>query len=148
MTASTRDARRPPLHRIALAALGAPLAVVPLILVFTVAVVLPFGEPGDFHNALMLYMVFALLIAYPATLIAGVPLYFLLLGLGRHGYLEFFATGAALAAIIWFALLGVPTGAGLFEALFAVMLVLCGAVVAVAFRAIAGVGPRDGVALR
>lgn len=145
MTASTASAR---LHRIALAALGAPLAIVPLIFVFTITVVLPFEEPAGFVDALTLYTVFGLLIAYPATLIVGVPLYFLLLRIGRHGYREFFAVGAALATIICFALLGVPSGAGIFEGLFAVMLVLCGAAVAVAFRAIAGVGSRDGVALR
>ena len=83
----------------------------------------------------------SLSIAYPVTAAVGLPSYFLLLWLERSSYLAFAITGALIALLYGgFSSDLSPQFADYLLAV--ILLVSCGALVAIVFRAIAGAPER------
>ena len=78
-----------------------------------------------------------LLIAYPATLILGLPAYFLLLHFQTKSYLVHAVVGTVAALVIGLLLFELPLK--LLDQVAAFIIAVCGAAVATTLRAIAGI---------
>ena len=129
--------------RIALAALLSPLASIPVVGAFVIVdafwAVSGTADVGSALDVFFLYAAFGLLIAYPVTLIFGVPAYLVLLRREAVSYPIFAGVGALAALCIAFFMFQYPLH--LADLIFGTFFVGCGASVAALFRGIAGLPP-------
>ncbi|NNF66406.1 MAG: hypothetical protein HKM98_02750 [Gammaproteobacteria bacterium] len=126
--------------RIVLAVFIAPFAILPLIVVF--AMLTDFESIGNaaYWEWLQMFAAFGLVIAFPSTLVVGLPAYFLMLHFGKASFALFGAAGAVISTagvLLFFEPLRDANNAG-----FVVLIIASGAAVAVAFRGIAGAPGR------
>ena len=130
--------------RMVSAVLLSPLAVVPVCAFVMLMEGLVTGESGTgFGSALFLLSYFALVVAYPAIVLVGLPAHFVMSSLGVTSYLSYVLTGATLSVLVGIAVLGilfddstVTSSARILR--FGLLLTLCGAAVSAVFRKVSG----------
>lgn len=131
--------------RIVLATIVAPLAVIPVMaLVLLVSALMSEGSAPDFGMWVGITSFIALTAAYPAVVIIGLPVYFLLLRVSLTSYVAHVIVGALLSVLVGFPVLRILVGDSMFStdrqvAAYALIFAACGAAISSTFRGIAGV---------
>lgn len=123
--------------RIVLAVFFAPFAILPPIVAFALLTDTESIGSSAYWEWLQLFAAFGLIIAFPTTVILGLPTYFLMLRFRNDSYTKFGVVGALISAsgvLVFFEPL---KDADNLE--FMVLIVTSGAAVATAFRGIAGI---------
>lgn len=123
------------------AVLTAPLAVIPVIFMQMIVALLLESDKSWFYApdakallgalaGLLIYLTYALVIAYIATVVLGLPVYWLLRRYGKASVLHCTVAGGILGLLMGSTFILVP--------IFAIAITICGAAVAAAFCRIAG----------
>lgn len=124
------------LGRILLAILISPLAILPVIIIFSLLTDFDLIRQPSYFDWLFLFAAFGLAIALPATVLVGLPSYFLMLRLDQSSYVKFGVVGAFTSIVGGW--LFVEPSLHRTDLEFMALFAASGAVVALAFRRIAG----------
>lgn len=129
--------------RIVLATVIAPLVIVPIVFAYLTVIDPTASSASELLKWFAVFAYVGLVIAYSATVVFGLPVYFLFMHLKKESYLLFGLVGAGAAFAIGAFLLDYPFIGE--DIVFMVILVVSGIGVSIAFRGIAGVPEQRGL---